>query len=249
MMKSRERYEDSFSVVSYEADFLGTISLYSLFNRFQDIAGLHAASLQVGYDELRAAKLAWVLSRIKVQIHSLPRWGETVHLATWPKGIERLFAMRDFCMTNDQGEVLVAATSAWLLIDIDKGRPRRIETLPIDLQFPNALHALKDPLDKIQIPEGLLPVFEKPIWLSDIDTNRHVNNAQYAKWITDCFSQDQYSNRRIQSVQINYLEETIQGDTITLLKTPDDFSTDDYYIEGVSRRTGSTVFHAHITWE
>jgi acyl-ACP thioesterase len=152
-------------------------------------------------------------------------------------------------MTNEKGEILVAATSAWLLVDIEKGRPRRLETLPIDLQFPHAAHAIQDPLNKIQIPEGLVQVFEKPIWLSDIDTNWHVNNAQYIKWITDCFSQDQYHSRRMTSVQINYLEETLLGDTVVLFKTPEDISANEYFLEGVSRTKGSEVFQAHVTWE
>jgi len=247
-MKSRERYEDSFSVVSYEADYLGRVTLFSLFNRFQDIAGLHAAYLHVGYDELQKANLAWVLSRMKVQIQRLPRWGEQVRLATWPKGIERLFAMRDFCLTSEEGKTFVTATSAWLLVDREKGRPRRIETLPIDLQFPEAAHALQDPLNKIIVPEGAIPVFEKPIWLSDIDTNRHVNNAQYAKWITDSFPQDQFSTRGITSVQINYLEETLLGDTITIFKTPDNSEADDYFLEGVSRSKGMKVVQAAVSW-
>ena len=246
-MNSRERYEDTLSVVSYEADSTGRLSLYALFNWFQDIAGKHAAFLRVGYNELRDANLAWVLSRIKVEVHSFPRWGDTVHLATWPKGIDRLFAMRDFFLTSDTGEHLIAGTSAWLLIDMEKGRPRRIETLPVDLQFPHAMHAVQEPLNKIQMPEGCVPVFEKPIWLSDIDTNHHVNNAQYVKWITDCFSRFQFCERTITSVQVNYLEETLLGDTVTLFMTPEGNSAKEYFLEGVSRTKGSTVFQARIT--
>jgi medium-chain acyl-[acyl-carrier-protein] hydrolase len=248
-MNSRERYEETFSIVSYEADYAGYLSLYALMNRFQELAGIHAAYLQVGYNTLKEAGLAWILSRMKVQIHSLPCWGDTVHLATWPKGIDRLFALRDFCVTSDKGQTLVNATSAWLLIDTEKGRPRRIESLPIDLHFPNALHALQDPLDKIQMPEEIIPVFEKPVWLSDLDTNRHVNNAQYVKWVTDCFSEEQFRNRRITSLQINYLEETLLGDTVRLFKTSPDVSASEYFLEGVSRKNGTNVFHAHIVWE
>jgi medium-chain acyl-[acyl-carrier-protein] hydrolase len=248
-MNSRERSDETFLVVSYETDLFGKLSLYAMFNRFQELAGIHAEYLQVGYDTLRDAKLAWILSRIKIQIHSMPKWGNKVHLATWPKGIDRLFAIRDFCMTNENGEILIAATSAWLLIDINNGRPRRIETLPIDLRFPHAVPALQDPLDKIQMPDGLIPVLDKQIWLSDIDVNHHVNNAQYAEWITDCFSQDQYSNHQMKSVQINYLEETLQGDTITLLKTPNSDSANEYFLTGISQKKGSNVFHARVEWK
>ena len=248
-MNSRERYEDTFSIASYESDASGSLSLYSLFNHFQELAGSHASYLQVGYDALRELNLAWILSRIKVQVLSIPRWGETVHLATWPKGIDRLFALRDFCVTNGQGQILVNATSAWLLVDIAKGRPRRIESLPIDLHFPGAPHAIPESLDKISMPEGLHPALEKPIWPSDLDTNRHVNNAQYVKWVTDCFSEEQFQNRRLNSLQINYLEETLLGDTVQLFTSIPGKSTTEYFLEGNSSKKAVTVFQARVTWK
>jgi medium-chain acyl-[acyl-carrier-protein] hydrolase len=247
-MLTRERSQTTFEIASYEVDLTRSLSLFSLFNRFQDLAGIHAEYLQVGYDLLQKSKLAWVLSRIKVHIRSLPRWGDTVQLATWPKGVDRLFAIRDFSVASEKGETLILATSAWLLIDIEKNRPQRIENLPIDLQFPGAVDAIKERPDKIQMPVALEPVFARPVWLSDIDTNQHVNNAQYAKWISDCFSENQYRNRRITSMQINYLEEALRGDTVELLKTPNDDLAGEYYVGGFSRTRGSSVFKAKISW-
>jgi acyl-ACP thioesterase len=248
-MLSRERCEDSFLIASYEADFSGLLSLYALFNRFQELAGIHAAHLQVGYDSLHQAKLAWVLSRIKVKIDSMPRWGSTVRLATWPKGIDRLFALRDFSMTDEQGKTLVAATTAWLMLDTEKGRPRRLDNYPVNLEFPGAAHALQEPLDKIAVPQEVTQVMEKTILLSDIDTNQHVNNAQYAKWITDCFSPAQFRSGRIASLQVNYLEEMLLGDRVALFKTPVTSSSQEYYLEGLSHTKGTKVFQALVTWE
>ena len=247
-MNTRERFETTFGVASYEADLTGKLSLFALFNRFQELAGMHAEYLQVGYDLLRESKLAWILSRIRLHIISLPSWGDTIQLATWPKGIDRLFAMREFSLKNEMGEILVLASSAWLLVDIDKNRPQRIETLPVDLRFPGAPPAIQETPDKIEMPERLTPVFDRPVWLSDIDTNMHVNNAQYAKWIGDCFSGDQFRSRRMKSMQINFLEETLLGDTIELLKAPGDDLATEYFIAGKSRKKGSTVFHARVDW-
>jgi medium-chain acyl-[acyl-carrier-protein] hydrolase len=247
-MNTHERSDTTFSVASYETDVVGKMSLFALFNRFQDLAGTHAAYLHVGYEQLQELKLAWILSRIKVQILSLPGWGNTVKLATWPKGIDRLFAMRDFSLTSEKGEPLVLATSAWLLVDIEKNRPQRIENLPIDLRYPGALHAIKETPDKIREPEGLSTMFERQVWLSDIDTNRHVNNAQYAKWVADCFSEDQFRNRRMTSIQINYLEETLVGDTVALSKSPENDLASEYFIGGLSLNKGAMVFSARVEW-
>ena len=248
-MNSREKFEETFSVASYESDVNGHLSLFALFNRFQELAGHHAAYLHVGYETLNKEGLAWILSRIKVQMVSLPQWGDTVQLATWPRGIDRLFALRDFCVTDGNGQPLVNAASAWLLVDVEKGRPRRIESLPVDLHFPHAPSALRERLDKIQMPEVSTAVLEKPIWLSDLDTNRHVNNAQYVKWISDCFSEEEYRRRRIASLQINYLEETLLGDSVALFKIPPDAASTEYFLEGVNRAKGTKVFHAHVVWQ
>jgi acyl-ACP thioesterase len=247
-MNTRERFDTSFSVASYETDLTGKLSLFALFNRFQDLAGLHADSLNVGHKQLRELNLAWILSRMRVEISSLPKWSDTVQLATWPKGVDRLFAMRDFSLSNEEGEKLVLATSAWLLVDIVKNRPQRIENLPVDLQFRGAPQAITEIPDKIFMPEGMRTMFERPVVLSDIDINRHVNNAQYVKWIGDSFSEEQYRSHRVKSLQINYLEETLLGNTIALLKSPEDDQAGEYFLSGVNRAKGSTVFHARVAW-
>jgi medium-chain acyl-[acyl-carrier-protein] hydrolase len=248
-MTTRERCEITFSVASYEVDFAQRLSLFALLNRFQDLAGLHAEHLQVGYELLRSSNLAWLLSRIRVDILSLPKWGDTVQLATWPKGVDRLFAMRDFALTTGTGDPLVKATSAWLLVDIERGRPQRVEGLPVDLRFRDAPHAIRETPEKIQMPEGLKIVAERPAWLSEIDTNQHVNNAQYAKWIGDCFSRSQFDNHRLTSIQINYLEETLPGDLVSLLMSPEHEGSGEFFLTGTSRNKKSRVFQAQVKWE
>lgn len=46
-MNSRERSEAAFAVASYETDVFGKMSPFALFNRFQDLPGVHAAYLNV----------------------------------------------------------------------------------------------------------------------------------------------------------------------------------------------------------
>jgi medium-chain acyl-[acyl-carrier-protein] hydrolase len=246
---SRERCETAFSIASYEADSSRFLSLFALFNRFQDLAGIHAEHLQVGYDLLRRTNLAWILSRITIDILHLPKWGDEVLLATWPKGINRLFALREFSLTDRDGIPLVVASSAWLLVDVEKGRPQRVETLPIDLRFPGAPHAIEQTPDKIPLPLSMAPAFERQVWPSDIDTNQHVNNAQYAKWVEDCLAGEEFKGRRIGSLQINYLDETKRGDTVELSMTAGGIDGGKTAVRGRSRTTGADVFHALATWK
>ncbi len=247
-MQTRKMQEERFPIASFDVDFNGTLSLPSLFTRFQDIAGLHATHLGVGFEELRTLGVAWMLSRIKVKITSLPTWREAVTLRTWPKGVDRLFALRDFNVTSDNGVVLILATTCWLLVDLERGKPRRIESLNVDLQFPGAEHAIRELPDKIAVPQELTPIYERQIHFSDLDMNEHVNNAQYVRWVMDCFEPSALRDRKIRSIQLNYLGQARYGDRVRILMgTTGDPSPGDY-IEGVNAKSGEKVFQALIEW-
>lgn len=239
--------EKTFETASYETDFTGKLSLFSLFNHFQDIAGKHAEQIGVGFDYLRSKNLAWMLSRIILKISYLPEWGERVVLKTWPKGIEGLFAMRDFSLISLSGEIMISATSAWLLVDLTKNRPSRLENLPVNLKFTGAPSAIEEIPGKIKLPEKLVGLFEHNVLNSDIDINQHVNNANYAKWIFDSFPAEKYKQSRIRSLQINYLEAALPNDAASLLL--DESEPGIYTLAGRSRNTGRLIFSAEVIWD
>jgi acyl-ACP thioesterase len=247
-MQTREKFEETFTVASFEANFTGRLTIHSLFDRFQDLAGRHADFLEVGFEKLRESGVAWMLSRIKVKIEALPAWGETVTLRTWPKGVDRLFALRDFRLANAAGENLALATTCWLLVDLDKGRPRRIESLNVDLNFPGADQAIRELPDKIVGPQKLDQIYEKQILLSELDMNEHVNNAHYVRWILDCFDAAQLRSTGVRSIQLNYLEQVLYGDRIVISKGALDRHAKINYVEGTSVRNGKKVFQAVVEW-
>ena len=248
-MQTHEMREETFTVTSFESDFTGRMALSSLFDRFQDIAGLHATHLDVGFEKLRESGVAWMLSRIRVKIERLPKWGETVTLRTWPKGIDRLFALRDFRLENEAGELLSLATTCWLLVDIQKGRPRRIESLNVDLMFPNAEQAIGEVPDKISVPGSLKPVYEKQILVSELDVNEHVNNAHYVRWVVDCFDAARLRSHEVKTIQLNYLEQVLYGDRVEVSMSWDSEIPNAHYVEGTNRNSGAKVFQALVEWK
>jgi medium-chain acyl-[acyl-carrier-protein] hydrolase len=241
-------WEEQFTLTSYDVDFTGRLSVYGLLRRFQELAGAHAAHLGVGYDELRKEGLAWFLSRIRIDVHLLPEWGENVRLVTWPKGIDRLFARREFRMEDQARRPLLVATSAWLLVDTAKGRPRRVESLPVDLTVLQADHAIREPLEKLPQGSAFTVAYEKEVLPSDLDVNQHVNNAEYAKWVLDCFDADVQKSKRIRSLQLNYLEETFLRDRVRIRISPEDAVGSRYLVEGLRVNSGSALFQAMIHW-
>ena len=89
--------ERVFPVRSYEAGVNNRMSLPSLCNYLQEIAGIHADKLGVGIHLLQSEGITWMLSRLRLEIGRGVPWGEELKIRTWPSGTRgRLTATRDF---------------------------------------------------------------------------------------------------------------------------------------------------------
>ena len=207
-----ELFTQNYRVRYSEADRNGHLKLRSLLDYAQDIAALHAARLGAGMAALNAASKSWVLSRLRIRIARYPEVGEALELATWPSGIDRLFACREIRFRDAAGAEFAAATTQWLVIDTQSGR-----ILPPNQEF----HALPDESDRLPpaFPElaKLRPVATPEVrrWRigeSRIDVNRHLNNAEYAALLQDALGPGRYPAE----LQINY-QKAIPPETETVL--------------------------------
>ncbi len=81
-------------VPCYDTDLAWRMKPASFMNMAQEIANLHASELGFGYDDLITSRTAWVLSRMNMKFVRAPKWREAISLATWHKGLERLFYLR-----------------------------------------------------------------------------------------------------------------------------------------------------------
>lgn len=154
---------------------------------FQEAAWQHAQKLGVDFTD-NDTPVYWVLHRLGMRFVRRPHWGEDIRITTWPSRMIRLYTMREFVVETGDGELLVEASSTWLVLNGTSGRPVRpeqhlsrewaVEEVPLDL-----------PIGKtatIPEPQNLL---QHAAWdrvrLSDTDRNAHVNNARYAQWLSD----------------------------------------------------------------
>ncbi len=175
-----------FTVRHHEAGVDGTLRLAPLFDMFQDAAAEHAQILGCGMDYLQIQAKVWVLSRIAVEISRMPAIGETVTVETYPSGVERLFAIRQFTVMDEQGTVIARATSCWLLLDAAALRPLRImETLGRDLPLnEDKPRHFPVPARIAALPENVTEL-AYTVRHSQIDVNRHLNNAFFASFVQD----------------------------------------------------------------
>lgn len=242
-------WNEEILIKSYEVDFNKKLKLNSLFNYMQEAAYNHACNLGAGYEDLTSQGFFWVLSRVKIKVLKYPEWGDKIKLETWPKGTNRLFALRDFIIRDIKGNEIALATTAWLVLDGKSMKPQRVQALHNTLPDNEGKYALNDELIKLEGQNEYEFETARTAAYSDIDVNNHVNNAKYVEWIMDCFSEETYLKKDIKSLQLNFISQTRLGDSVVLKRGNYNGNGSISYLEAVSRESSNKIFQSIIEWE
>jgi acyl-ACP thioesterase len=151
--------------------------------------------------------LTWILSRLRLRIQRLPVNGELLTVRTWPSGVERLFALRDFIISDADGAEVAWATSAWLILDTGSKRPVRVQSqfIPPAASRPRALAASFEKLPPFEAPDLQQEITVR--W-SDLDVNRHVNNSRYAEWAVEGAALSPGARGQLARLDIDFMAET-----------------------------------------
>ena len=211
----KNSFSREFTVSSYDLNPKGQARLTTMANYFQEMAYHHANQLGFGYEDMNERKTMWVLSRMRIRINRYPVWDDRVSVETWHRGMERLFGLRDFRLRNMDGKVLGEASSAWLILDSQTRRPIRpaegvlSQNMETDSVF-------EEKLDKIPAPEQMEELARRKAQFSDLDIVGHVNNVKYMEWCIDTLMADGSFNKEIRELEINFMHEALQGDTISI---------------------------------
>lgn len=206
----------NYQVKSYEVDVNARLTPFFVCNYFQEIAWEHAQLLNIGFDFLHSLHKFWVLSRLQIKFYAYPQWTDEVKVVTWPKGIDGMFALRDYLVVSSSGETQIAATSSWLILDAERHRPQRIDSPDHPVFTMNERDAYIHASQKLARPE----IFDNSIGLrvkySDIDVNKHVNNAKYIQWAFDAISEDLVNGVLVDEMIVNYISEASLGDEVQI---------------------------------
>lgn len=232
-IKSRVRYSE---VTKNQA-----LDLYAILNYFQDCSNFQSADLGVGVQYLTARSRAWLLSAWQVELVSAPRLFDPISVGTWPYDFKGMYGYRNFILYNEaqNHEVAAYANSIWFLVDTKTGRPLRVtpeDAAPYKLEpayamdyaprkislpkhVPDGTDALPASDAPVQDPASA-PIFScppVPVTKMFLDTNNHVNNAQYVNIAQSCLP----DGFRVRRMRAEYRRAAVLGDTICPVRIPD----------------------------
>lgn len=212
MWQVQRNHEYSFeSKVRFsEIDHTKKITLPGIINYFQDCTIFHSESMGLGVDYLAKHKKAWVLSFWQVEVLRYPKIAERISIHTWATGFKGILGDRNFCMKDEEGNMVACANSLWVYMDMEKGRPAKPPKEEIDLYGTEAPLEMGQASRKIALPAGMEEREPFAVKRYHIDTNEHVNNCQYVQMAMELMEEEAAVCR----MRAEYKKSAVYGDII-----------------------------------
>lgn len=195
-----------------EVDENRKLSVTGIMNYLQDCSTFQSEDLGMGIDYLRKENRAWWLSAWQIVVLRYPELGERIQVSTWPYEFKGIYGYRNFTIRDAAGEYLVKANSTWFFFDTAAGRPIRAGEKDIRGYGTGKEERLE--MDyaprRIVLPDVYQEGEPIPVARHHIDTNHHVNNAQYveiARELLPC-------EAKIRELRVEYKKAAVLGDVM-----------------------------------
>jgi medium-chain acyl-[acyl-carrier-protein] hydrolase len=211
-----EKYIKEYNIRTYECDKNGYLRIVTLFNILQDIADSHATDLGLGMEYCLSKGFAWVGANYHIKINRMPQTHEDIKIITWPSEERKIGAIRDFSIYDSNDNLIITATSQWILIDFARKRPVSLKDNLPEYTVINE-HSLVSNFDKIKSPERIDIRKTYSVRYDDIDINMHVNNALYPLWASETLDNSFRDENLPSEIEISFKKEGYLGDDIEVI--------------------------------
>lgn len=205
-------YRQQFQIDPAAVDCFGRLKPSRLLLYAQEVAGHHCDQISMTYDQLASHGLFWAVIRNRVQITRLPKSGETITLETWPMPTTRTAYPRSTVAYDEQGNELFRSISLWVLMDLNT----RAMVLPgkSGVIVEGTLRGMELDTPRSLLPKPLERRSCRSVCFSDLDVNRHMNNARYLDWVMDLLPSDFHKNHTVKDLTLCYMNEAREGQVL-----------------------------------
>ncbi|MCD8026243.1 MAG: thioesterase [Clostridiales bacterium] len=179
-------------------------------NYLQDCALFHSESLNIGPDYLREHRRGWFVSSWQVVIDRYPKMFEKIKIETVPYKFSGCFGRRNVTVADESGSYIVRSNSIWTHINTDTGRPVRPDSAEVEAYGVGEPVKMDYAPRRIDLPENLKIAEPIPVLRHHIDTNHHVNNAQYVEIARGLFDEAQ----PVRELRVEYKSSAQLGDIL-----------------------------------
>lgn len=162
-----------------DIDSNSRMTVEGILNAMQDCVNINSESVGRGIRYMMEKRRTWFAVSWNIEIKRFPKMFEDVVVKTWPYGFSASMGMRNVIITDSDGNDIICADSLWTLMDMNTGRPTRIEEedrLGYETEEKYPMESLGR---KIKLPDNQEIVDRVKVRKSDIDYNGHMSNGKY----------------------------------------------------------------------
>lgn len=187
----------------------------ALLSYLEDAGGVHSNLVGYGLKDIPHVKRSWVLLNWKIQIFQRPTYGDKIKIKTWSRGIDKLYAYRDFQISDENNKIMGIATSKWVLLDIEKEKITRIGNEVAQAYTLEETRVFEEPdLEKLTEPESFIDSTTFTVNRSLIDVNNHLHNIYFMDIANEVLPMELYKNVEFTEIQMMCKKEIKLGDTV-----------------------------------
>ena len=220
-------YSLNYQVTTSTCDSEGRLKLYSALQMMQDCSEMWIDSEPGVKQYFTEQNMAQLLASRQVEVMRVPLFKESLTVTTSVYGMKPMFGFRNTFIYDASGNPCYRTWSMGAFVDKTNGKLKRVDDATIaSMQLEPQLEMnYRD--RRIILPRTGGEVMEPvKVLRSDIDYNRHMNNANYVRMAMELLPTD----FEVKGLRVEYRVAAKLGDTLT----PTVYQTDGCYVVALS---------------
>ena len=204
----------NFNVRERDVNLNDFIRPATVLDYFQDIAGIHATELGVGFKPMLDLKLYWVILYVTFEkIGKMPKFGDVIKVNTWPKMQSKLEFEREYEIRDLNDNLLIKGISNWCVINSETRRLERAEKVKFNGEYYDKSNYDTKCKRKLGlIPNNIIKEYDYKVHMTDLDHNMHLNNARYLDIVYNMMLEN--GKKDFKKCEIAYISEARLNDII-----------------------------------
>ena len=185
------------------------LSNTAILRYLENLGNMHSEIAGYGVTDMDRTRVSWILLSWKVKVIKRSKINDELNVKTWSAGIDRYFAFRDFEVTDQYGDIVCIATSAWSMINIDTGKICKMDDEISRKYTQEDKHIFDNEMkrEKIAVPEDFESSGRFKITRSMIDLNKHLHNVYYYDIAREALPEDIVFEQEFDEFEILYKKE------------------------------------------
>ncbi len=219
-------HQRKFTVRYSDVDSADELKPSAILSFAQEVAGTSADELGFGYQDIIPFGYGFLIVATYCEMKTPAHPTDVVCAETWPLPPRYVLFERDYRLTNEAGEEVAALASRWCLVDLKSGALLLPTVLKAHETCPYRNEQSTSPVWKIRkLGEEGREVYRLTAKANHFDHFHHVNNAKYADFFLDCFTEEELLKNRIKSFRITYSKQVKEGEEMVFYRSDSEGET------------------------